>query len=105
MLKDEQLSQTSLWIGWEEIGPRRQSCTLEMITGHGISGPLFSHSSLAFCPVPQNSYKMAHEDGAVVELKMKKKFKKENSEYMRKISSQTRPALNVKISPTRGFCG
>ena len=43
---------------------------------------------------------MAHEEGVAVELKKKKKFKKEKGEYMRRISPTSRSALNVKISPT-----
>ena len=41
---------------------------------------------------------MVHADGAVGEYKKKKKSKQEKGEYMRRISSSSRLALNVKIS-------
>lgn len=70
---------------------------------HGSRDPRsvpFSHTLLwASCPASQILQKMAHEDGAVVELK-KKKSKKEKGEYMRRISRSSLSALNVKISVT-----
>lgn len=47
---------------------------------------------------------MAREDDVVVELKKKKKTKKEKGEYMRKISHLAdRSVLNVKISRSEDF--
>ena len=46
---------------------------------------------------------MDHENGAVVELRKKKKSKKEKGEYMRQMLRSSWPALNVKISFARGF--
>jgi len=46
---------------------------------------------------------MAREDGAIVELKKKKKSKKEKGEYMRHMSCSTRSALNMKFSFAREF--
>jgi len=40
---------------------------------------------------------MVHEGGAVVELKKKKKSKKEKGEYMRQTSYRSLSALSVKI--------
>ena len=46
---------------------------------------------------------MDRENGTVVELKKKKKSKKEKGEYMRQMLRSSWPALNVKISFVRGF--
>lgn len=46
---------------------------------------------------------MERENGAVVELKEKKKSKKEKGEYMRQIFCSSWLALNVKFSFARRF--
>ena len=73
----------------------------DMITGHGISGPLltFSHTHLwPCCLASKNLQEMGHQDGAVAQLRKDKKFKKKKGEYMRRILSSGWSALNVKTS-------
>lgn len=90
-------------VGWKRSRGRvswKHTRYPDMITGHGVSGPFLSHSTLisACCLASQNLQEMGHEDGAVVELKKKMKSKKEKGEYMRPIFCSSRSALNAKIS-------
>jgi hypothetical protein len=74
--------------------------TPDMITGHGTSGPLLSHTPFfrLFVSLPKNLQEMGHEDGTVVALQKKKKSRKEKGEYMRRIFCSSWSALIVKIS-------
>ena len=82
------------WVEGVGFGSRAQTPVMHRPASHGISGPFFlTHPSLDFHPVSRSLSKMAHGDGAAVELKKKKKAKKEKGEYMRRISCSGRSAL------------